>query len=109
MHLMGIVESTFIVRWHMFPQRDKDGEELDLHTLVEGTGEMVKVLMENMITVGIGHSYSCYPGCPVPCQLKIVDCDPRIIEYQNEGMEGRGWELVENEIFNDGVGDSDGW
>lgn len=106
-HLMDTVpESNFFVQWHMFPQvpADEDGDEMDVERIVvEDPDGSLRVVTENKITVHIGHSFSCYPSQPVPCELKMADCDPRIIEYESEGLEGQGHDLVENAILDEEI------
>jgi hypothetical protein len=98
-HLMDSVpEGTFYVQWYMFLQVDEKGIKMDVERdVVEVSDGVLKVVLENGITVQIGHSFSCYPKAPVPCELTVADCDPTIINNENEGREGQGHAVAENE------------
>jgi len=99
-HFMNAVpESNFFVQWYMLPQvpTDEDEDEMDVDiNVVEDSDGSLRVVTENKITIQIGHSFSCYPSQPVPCELKAVGCDPRIIECENEGLEGQGRGFLAN-------------
>jgi F-box domain len=115
-HLMDSVpEGTFYVQWHMFPQVDKEGIETDVERdVVEVSDGVLKVVLEKGITLQIGQSFSCYPKAPVPCELTVADCDPRIIEYEKvkvprwQRMKHRSRRLemltmtISSEFLNDG-------
>jgi hypothetical protein len=96
-----VPESDFFVQWHMLPKvsTDEGEDEMDVNrNVVEDSDGSLRVATENKITVQIGHSFSCYPSQPVPCELKVVDCDPSIIECENEDLEGQGHGFLANVI-----------
>ncbi len=71
--------------------------------MVEDAEEALKVVGDNVITVQIGHSLSCYPDNLVPCQLSVIDFDPRIIEYEDEVMEGQIQAVENNQISDEEI------
>jgi hypothetical protein len=64
---------SFFVQWHMFsalPEHENDSSR----DVEDGNGKL-------QVTVHTVHTWHCMRAEFVPCGLKVIDCDPDIINY----------------------------
>jgi len=99
MHVIdSAYDDNFFIQWRMFPPvPEEDGDESEAMRDLAMADEEREVLpdsdgvlrvvgvLRNSITIHHNSfSEKCFPHNPVPCGLKVVDCDPNIIEYEEE-------------------------